>query len=56
LVYICLTLTIYTKTQDEEGKESGKTVDMMIAKDKERVPLHQPFTMEGAYKCTHSDS
>ena len=35
--------------QDEEGKESARTVDMMIAKDRERVPLHQPFTMEGAW-------
>lgn len=38
-----------TRPQDEEGKESARTVDAMVAKDKERVPLHAPFTMEGAW-------
>ncbi len=50
-IYKCMCLNTDTndtnKTQDEDGKESARTVDMMIAKDRERVPLHQPFTMEG---------
>lgn len=33
--------------KDEQGNESCKTVDQMIAKDGERVPLSEPFTMEG---------
>lgn len=31
----------------ESGEVSSKTVDEMIAKDGERVPLSEPFTMEG---------
>lgn len=49
----CLSLMPYPPcldpSQDEGGKESSRTVDMMVAKDRERVPLHTPFTMEGAF-------
>jgi dynein heavy chain len=31
----------------ETGQKSTKTVDLMIAKDKETTPLEAPFTMEG---------
>ena len=31
----------------EDGKKSDKTVDTMIAKDGEEVPLYEHFTMEG---------
>ena len=31
----------------EDGTQSEKVTDTMIAKDGERVPLHLPFTMEG---------
>lgn len=46
----CITIVLL---QEEDGKESSRTVDMMVAKDRERVPLHAPFTMEGACACIH---
>ena len=36
-----------TFVKSESGEVSTKTVDEMIAKDGERVPLSEPFTMEG---------
>lgn len=49
----------FVKGQD--GSQSIKTVDEMIAKDRERVLLKEPFTMEGTlisiiirFTCLHS--
>jgi len=33
--------------KDNEGNESNKTADVMIAKDREQIRMHSPFTMEG---------
>lgn len=48
--------------QDADGKESAHTVDAMVAKDRERVALYQPFTMQGMrrgciniYVCIYLD-
>ena len=44
--YDALANLIFIK-DEATGEESNKTADIMVAKDRERIPMHEPFTMEG---------